>query len=306
MRRIPLYSQHYRFAVTEEYAGLGLIDFFAKRFSFKPREYWTCLLEDGDISVNNQGVDPHYILKTEDVIRTLRRDVQEPDVNDDYQILFDQDGVLVLNKPAPLPVHPAGRYYKNSLIHILGEKDPNIKFHTIHRLDTWTTGVLILATEPERARFIHIQVEKKKIQKAYGVLAQGDFGTEEFTIDQAVGRVDGAHRGVGPGITEAKESVTVFKPLVRNGDVTFLRAEPMTGRTNQIRVHIQAAGGHVLNDPLYSPAAGRRVPYMGLHCREMSFQIRPDQEPKRFEAPWPDHFLKYFSEDELKFEKQDK
>lgn len=299
LRHIPIYTQQYRFTISEEFKDKNIIDFFSERFSFKPREYWIRLLEEGDISVNNQGVDVDYILMDNDVVRTLRRDVQEPAVNADYKILFDDDGVLVIDKPAPLPVHPAGRYFKNSLLSILKENNPDIKFHTIHRLDSWTTGVLVLATNKERARVLHLQVEKKTVKKAYGVLAGGDFGEQEFTIDEAVGRVDGAFRGVGPEITEAKDSVTLFKPLIKKGDVTLLMAQPLTGRTNQIRVHVQAAGGYVLNDPLYSPRKSEIIPYMGLHCREMTFRLYPGEEAVTFKAPWPDHFLKYFSRTEL-------
>ncbi|MBF0106961.1 MAG: hypothetical protein HQM16_16735 [Deltaproteobacteria bacterium] len=295
LRHTKPYTQQFRFIVTREHAGLSLIDFYNRRFSFRSADYWVGLMCSGAITVNQQGVAPDYRLKQDDVIITRRDDVEEPDVADGYQILFEDKGLLVIDKPAPLPVHPAGRYYKNSLIYILREKFPEKKFHTIHRIDTWTTGVLVMATEDETARFLHMQVERQQIKKEYGVLAVGDFGESEFIIDEPVGRIDGAHRGTGPLITDPKESRTIFTPLAKKGAISFLKAEPLTGRTNQIRVHLKARGGHVLNDPLYAPSPQTAIPFMGLHCRRMTFRPAKDTDPVAFEAPWPGHFKKYFN-----------
>ncbi|MCP5464182.1 MAG: hypothetical protein H7A33_04065 [Deltaproteobacteria bacterium] len=207
------YTQQFRFEVFEAYIGLSVIDFFAQRFAFKSRDYWLRLIEEGKITVNRQGVDPNQILKANDLIHTVRDDVQEPPVNPDYKIIYDQDGVLVINKPAPLPVHPAGRFNKNTLLYLLREQHPDRKFHTIHRLDAHTSGVLIMATESQRARFLHLQMEKNQMQKVYGVIAKGDFGTETFVVDLPVGRVCRVKRGYGAGLEEGKDAKTEFTPL---------------------------------------------------------------------------------------------
>ncbi len=304
LRHISPYTQQYRFETTKEYAGKSVINFYVQRFGFKPREYWMEMIERGDILLNRQGVDADQILKLGDVLHTIRRDVEEPPVNDEICIIHEGDGVLVLNKQAPIPIHPSGRYFKNSLIHILREKIPDTVFHTIHRLDTWTTGVLVMATEATVARHLHLQVEKRQMKKIYGVLAVGDFGDKEFSVNIPVGRVDGAHRGTGPNITEAREALTIFTPLARKNNVTFLRAELITGRTNQIRVHVQAAGGAVLGDPLYTRPAGQggvdhSPDFMGLHCRSMELSPAPGKEPQKFVADWPLCYLEYFSKEEL-------
>lgn len=299
LRHTPPYSQQYRFIIPEQYVGQNIIDFFTNRFSFKPRDYWLQLLANQQISVNNQGVDQDYVLQRNDLLHTRRDDVTEPDVNADFKIIHDADGVFVINKPAPLPVHPVGRYYKNSLIYILDEIYPDRKFHTIHRIDVWTTGVLVMGSDPVVAKYLHRQVEKQRNKKIYAVLAKGDFGDNEFVADQAIGRVEGAHRGVGPDVLDPKQSKTIFTPLAKNGDVTLLRAEPVTGRTNQIRVHIQACGGHILNDPLYSPLPSEQQEFIGLHCRDMRFSLKYPDEPVSFKAEWPEHYRRFFSEDDL-------
>lgn len=281
---------------------MTLIEFYKQRFAFKDEMYWRHLIEIGDTSVNRQGVASDYVLKEKDLLHTVRRDVQEPDVNDHYKILHDQNGILVINKPAPLPVHPAGRFFKNSLTEILKEKFPDKTIHTIHRLDLWTTGVLLLATEEESAKFLHRQMEDGKIKKIYGVLARGDFGDKPFVIDRAIGRKNGAHRGFGDDIRESKPCVTEFIPLVKikrnNEDITFLEAKPLTGRTNQIRVHIQAAGGEILNDPLYSknPPKEEDIAFIGLHCREMRF-MEPSGKILQIQAEWPEGFRPYLQEE---------
>lgn len=299
MRHIPPYAQHYRFVVGPQNREERIIDYYTRRFSFKPREFWEAMMADGKITVNYGQVAANYVLKENDVIRTQRNDVQEPDVNAGYEILHDDRGVFVVNKPAPLPVHPAGRYFKNSLLHILREDFPDRAFHTIHRLDTWTTGVLVLATETERAKFLHRQVEDKSMSKVYGVMAVGDFGNKEFVVDVPTGRISGVQRGFGSDVREPKESVTRFTPLAKKDGLTLLRAEPVTGRTNQIRLHIKAAGGHILNDPLYAPNPTEDVPFMGLHCRSMSFYVEPGDQRTTFTAPWPGHYFTYFCQREL-------
>lgn len=300
LRHIPPYDFQYRFTVDRTFSGRTLIEFYTDRFGFKPREYWEDLIFRGESTVNEQDVIPTQILQTGDIVRTWRRDVTEPPVNDELEILCDTGGLFILNKRAPIPVHPSGRYFKNSLTTILRERFPGRAFHTIHRLDLWTTGVLLLATDERMAKILHGQVEKQKMKKAYGVLAVGNFGDKPFKIDVPVGRVQGAHRGYGEGITEARNCVTEFTPLLTNNQITFLKAEPLTGRTNQIRVHVKAAGGSILNDPLYSPNPPREdeIDFMGLHCRQMDFITGTDM-PFCAKANWPEGFLRYFSKDEL-------
>jgi len=297
IRHTPQYSNQYRLEIASEFSGMDVVGFFSERFSFKPRAYWQELIEKGQVTVNGQGVDPSDFLSEGDIVHTVRHDIIEPDVRIDYTVLCDEKGLFIINKPAPIPVHPSGRYFKNSLLTVLREDYPDKKFHTIHRLDTWTTGVLLLATNPEVARVLHLHVEKSEMKKSYAVMARGDFGSEDFIIDEAVGRVDGAHRGFGENITDAKDSITEFRPIASRDGVTLLRAIPITGRTNQIRVHIQAAGGEVLNDPLYSSEQKENQKYIGLHCVQMGFLI--DEEEMFFIAPFPEHFTKYFKNEEL-------
>lgn len=319
LRHAPPYDFQYRFKITGEFAGLTLAEFFTARFNFKTEGYWRDLIERGETTVNHEVLPCDHVLKKDDEVRTWRRDVVEPPVNGEIKVLYDKGGLFILDKKAPVPVHPSGRFFKNALTSILRETYPGRTFHTIHRLDLWTTGVLVLATDSAVAKSLHGQVKKRRMEKTYGVLAVGDFGTEPFTVDVAVGRKDGVTRGFGEGITEAKESVTKFTPLLTrplpqnaccdgtDGEerhkkrvLTFLKAEPVTGRTNQIRVHIRAAGGHVLNDPMYSPHPDpeEKIPFLGLHCRSMAF-ILPEGTPFSATAPWPPGFLNHFSAEDL-------
>jgi RluA family pseudouridine synthase len=265
--------------------------------------------------VNGVRAGPETVLAVTDLIATYRAEVTEPPVNDHIEILYEDDGLMILNKPAPLPVHPSGRFEKNSLISILRERagDPEKPFHPIYRLDAWTTGVFLMATESERARFLHRQVEKKRMKKTYAVLAVGNFGDAPFTVDAPIGRRSGGRRGVGAELEKSKPCVTRFTPLARarteggarpsDRPLTLLKAEPLTGRTNQIRIHIQHAGGYVLNDPLYSPMftpeAWEEIPFLGLHCREMGFALTPGHTDFHIRAPWPEGFRAHFQGQEM-------
>ncbi len=293
-RHTPPYSQTYRFIVTKAFVGLTLSDFFAKRFHFKPREHWDALILARDITLNRQGAQATDKLKLDDVIHTSRHDVTEPDVRCDYEFLAQQNDVWIINKPAPLPVHPSGRFYKNSLTSILKEDFPNLTFHTIHRLDLWTTGVLVIATEARSAKWLHHQMEHKTVNKIYGVLAKGDFGTASFCVDEVIGRDAHGERTFGEAVVDPKSSQTIFTPLAVNNDITLLKAELITGRTNQIRLHIKAKGGYVVGDPLHDPNANENVSFMGLHCRSMTLSTQYGMPQEKFEAPWPEHFINLF------------
>lgn len=306
LRTIPPYDYQYRFAVTREFVGLTLLDFFCRRFNFKTREYWMDLIARGDATVNEVAAAATTTLAIDDVVHSWRRDIVEPPVNDAIEVLVDADGWFVVNKPAPLPVHPSGRYWHNSLTSILRNRYPEKKFHTLHRLDLWTTGILVLATDATLARHLHREVSAQNAGKAYGVLAIGDFGNAPFTVNEPIGRPGfGIKREFGRHIPGAKECATRFTPLrtltISQGErgadnqLTLLKAEPLTGRTNQIRVHVRAAGGHVLNDPLYAdiPADPEQIDFIGLHCREMRFTM-PAGGEKSFTAPWPEGFRRYF------------
>lgn len=301
MRHTPAYQYQYRFIITEPFYGMSLIDFYTRRFTFKTREYWLHLINTQLVSVNSLPVSPDYILQKNDVLRTIRPDVQEPDVNDELDIIYNQNGIFVLNKRAPIAVHPCGRYFKNSLTSILKENFPDQTFHTIHRLDVWTTGVLIFATSAEQAQELHAQIDKKQMLKFYAVLAKGDF-PDVFSINEPIGRAENGHRGVGENIRDAKDCLTEFQTLSRKNGVSLLKANPITGRTNQIRVHVLAAGGEVLNDPIYTKSFDGKVndnpPFLGLHCREMTCK-NADKQPLTFKADWPEHFTHYFDKKEL-------
>lgn len=302
-RQPPPYDHQYRFEVKDEFIGYNILSLYNERFAFKPESYWLDLIQKNDITVNHQGIDENYILKKDDVIRTIRRDIIEPKVNEAYEILFQQNGILILNKPAPLPVHPSGRFFKNTLTSILKEDLQLETIHTIHRLDLWTTGVLILATEKEAAKSLHLQVENQNMGKSYGVLAKGNFPDKPFEVNVPIGRVRGVRREAGNHIPKAKESKTVFFPICRKDDLTLLKAIPVTGRTNQIRAHIHYSKGFILNDPLYSPTPidEENIDFMGLHCREMTFMI-DENTRKSVLAPWPDGFHQIFGSNLDKFE----
>lgn len=298
-RRTEPYDQQFLFVVTPDFAGKTLLEFYTTKFKYKTPEYWHSLITQGLVNLNHLPTFPDTVLAIGDEIRTKRLDVTEPDVNAHIEILYERNGLFVLNKKAPMPVHPSGRYFKNSLTTVLRELYPEKSFHTIHRLDKWTTGVLILATDSKVARHMHLQVEKQRIEKTYGVLGVGAFPEKTFLVDESIGRIDGVYRGTGDLVRNPKSSQTKFcivhsHPTQNN--LHLLKANPITGRTNQIRVHMQTAGGYVLHDPLYSPAQqadDTMIPFLGLHCRSMTFLL-PDGKPTTIQAPWPTEFLKLF------------
>lgn len=325
LRHTPPYDKTYMTTIDAEFAGTTVLDFYTRRFRFMTREQWADVIASGVATVNGLPTLADQILCPNDLICTRRTGVIEPPVNDRLEVLHDENGLFVINKPAPLPVHPSGRYWKNTLTEILKERDPARHYHPIYRLDSWTTGVLVMATNPEAARILHRQVVRQQMKKTYAVLAcnldlhrivlrptsfvphpTSLVPRPTFFVDAPIGRIPGGVRSTRLDATDLKAACTEFTVLAQNGDVTLLKAVPITGRTNQIRVHLQHVGAHVLGDPLYGPAHPNIRTYapthdfMALHCREMCFEW-PPANPCILRAPWPEGFLRHFDLQQLDY-----
>ncbi|KAF3426946.1 hypothetical protein E2986_03356 [Frieseomelitta varia] len=163
---------------------------------------------------------------------------------------MDED-VVVVNKPASIPVHPCGRYRHNTVVFILA-KEYNLKnLRTIHRLDRLTSGILLFGRTPKKARQMEHQIRNRQVHKQYVCRVEGEFPEEEVVCSEPI-EVVSYKIGVCKVSEKGKDCVTRFKRLSYNGKSSVVLCKPQTGRMHQIRVHLQYLGYPVVNDPLYN------------------------------------------------------
>jgi RluA family pseudouridine synthase len=220
----------------------------------------------------------------------------EPDVNANIRILHEDESIIVVQKPAPLPLHPSGRFNRNTLQSILHTVYHPQKPRPAHRLDANTTGLVVFTRTQHFARRLQPQFAEGKVEKRYLVRVQGHPMSDTFSCDAPISTEPGE---VGNREVDEKDGLpsrTEFTTLHRFADGTaLLEARPLTGRTNQIRVHLWELGFPVCGDQVYLPA--RQIgttqtlslndPPLCLHAWRLSFIHPLTQQFVTFDAERP-------------------
>src|SRR3569833_548542 len=276
LRRVEPYYFTYNTYVKERWRDRTLVEVFQSEFRDRPVEYYREAMEAGTVSVNGKTVGPEHVLKNGELIsHTLHR--HEPPVTAaPVGILHEDDDMLVINKPAGVPVHPAGRYFYNSVVEILrSERDSGFKAYPCNRLDRLTSGIMFMAKDPLAADRLGVQIK----QRLVGKFPDGEIACDQpiLSISPKLGlnRVRANGRSArtvfqrlayyGPGDDEGDEDTgaevapavtapasTDGRPWAKKKGYSIVRCLPVTGRTHQIRVHLQFLGHPIQNDPIYA------------------------------------------------------
>ncbi|CAG8607977.1 3120_t:CDS:2 [Cetraspora pellucida] len=224
----PYYYEHRTFA-KGRWLGRKILDIFSTEFRDRSREYYTYAIEEGLITINTKKVTPETIVKNQDLIGHRLHRHEPPVTADPIKILCVEDDYIVINKPSSIPVHPSGR------------------------LDRLTSGIMILSSKKEKAREFEQQMKNHKIQKEYIGRVLGEFPEEKITCDKPIKIV--SHKlGLNVVHEYGKPCTTIFERVSYNGRTSIVKCKPITGRTHQIRVHLQYLGHPIANDPLYANA----------------------------------------------------
>ncbi len=280
--------------VPIEWNGATLLDFLSGILKHVLRSEWEMRCQEGQLlNAKGEPVEVGHRVEAGARYFVLQSGIVEPDVDSGIRIVYEDEAILVLNKPAPLPVHPSGRFNRNTLQFILHQVYHPQKPRAAHRLDANTSGLIVYTRTRHFAGILQPQFERGDVQKIYLAKVVGHPAWDHQICDAAISEEAGeiGMREIDP---EAGLSArTEFEVLARHDDGTaLLRARLLTGRTNQIRLHLWHLGFPVSGDPVYREGRNAdatqtlRVddPPMGLHAWKLSFVHPVTGKRMHFEA----------------------
>ncbi|MBI1840156.1 MAG: RluA family pseudouridine synthase [Verrucomicrobia bacterium] len=283
--------------IPQRMDGRTLLDVVCAAVSHVPRSEWEREFSAGLlVNASDAAVGAGHIVRAGERYRHKIPGVIEPDVAGDVRILHEDEALLVVSKPAPLPMHAGGRFHRNTLQHIL-----NTIYHPetprpAHRLDANTTGIVLVARSQLFAGRLQTQFARGLVKKRYLVRAQGHPPSDIFSCDAPISSQSGRLGSRQVDFQSGLAARTEFHAIRRSGDgATLLEARPITGRTNQIRVHLWHLGYPVCGDPAYLPGGKlgdtQTLPVnaapLCLHAWRIAFTHPMTQEAIEFTAPPP-------------------
>ena len=258
------------------------------------------MIKNKQILVNNKETKNSYILKNGDIITSeeyVEEEMKAVPEKMDLDIVYEDEDVIVVNKKNGMVVHPAvgnkhgtlvnGLLYHSKLSDINGEFRPGI----VHRIDAYTTGLLVIAKNNEAHLSLAKQLEEKTTTRKYIALVHGIVNTDTGTIDAPIGRDANDRKKMAVTDVNAKNAVTHFKVLERYKNTTLIELQLETGRTHQIRVHMNYIGYPVVNDPVY----GKRKLFddtgQCLHAKTLGFIHPRTGKYMEFTSELPECFI---------------
>ena len=289
--------------VTEEMEGNRIDKFLSEQFSDLTRSYIQKLLKSNSILVNNTPVKASYKTTENDIITIDIPESITPEIipeNIPIDVVYEDSDVILINKPKGMVVHPATGHYTGTLVNALmyhckddlsginGVMRPGI----VHRIDMDTTGILIVCKNDFSHNCIANQLKEHSIHRKYYAIVHGNLKIDEGTIDAPIGRHPVERKKMAI-VSNGKHAVTHYKVIERFGNFTWVECQLETGRTHQIRVHMQSIGHPLLGDMVYGPS---KCPFhlqgQTLHAYTLGFIHPRRNEFLSFEVPLPQYFEK--------------
>uniref|UniRef100_UPI0037E92E11 pseudouridylate synthase RPUSD2 n=1 Tax=Semicossyphus pulcher TaxID=241346 RepID=UPI0037E92E11 len=255
LRKVRPYYFDFKTYCKGRWIGKSLLEVFESEFRAESVEYYQRACKEGRIRLNETPVeDLSVVLRNNDHMKNTVHRHEPPVVGTALEVLADDGEVLVVDKPASIPVHPCGRFRHNTVIFILGKERGISELHTVHRLDRLTSGVLLFARTLETSKKLDKLVRDRQLEKEYVCRVEGEFPEGELVCEEPI-LVVSFKIGLCRVDPKGKECRTIFQRLSFNGETSVVRCLPLTGRTHQIRVHLQYLGFPILNDPIYGSSA---------------------------------------------------
>lgn len=260
------------------------------------------MIDSGDITVNDKEIKSSYTLKLDDEIVINDEYSEEVDIvpeNIPLDIVYEDDYLLVVNKPSGMVVHPAAGNYSKTLVNALmyhcnnnlSSINGSVRPGIVHRIDKDTSGLLVVAKNDEVHEDLAKQISEKTVTRKYVALVSGVINEDTATIDAPIGRDVNNRKKQAVTDVNAKDAITHFRVLERLKNATFIECKLETGRTHQIRVHLEYIGHSVVNDPLYGRRKMDDIEFgQMLHAKVLGFVHPVTKQYLEFTAEVPDKF----------------
>ncbi len=288
--------------VTAEEAGVRIDKLLSDRISSITRSHIQKLIEGGDVNVSGLSVKANYKVKAGEEIIVTIPEVDETEILPEdipINIVYEDNDMLVVDKPQGMVVHPAVGNYTGTLVNALmyrcadtlsginGEKRPGI----LHRIDKDTSGLLMVAKNDAAHIGLSEQIKEHSLTRAYKALVHGGFSADTGTIDAPIGRDLNDRKKMTITDRNSREAVTHYRVLERLGKYTFIECVLETGRTHQIRVHMSHNGHPIVGDKTYGVKKDEfKLEGQLLHAYKIGFIHPVTSEYMEFQSPLPDYF----------------
>jgi 23S rRNA pseudouridine1911/1915/1917 synthase len=302
-----------RINYTAEEAKSERLDSFVSSKSGLSRSYIQRLIRYGFVVVNSQRVKASYKIKTGDLIElTIPDEPEETVMPEDIplDVIWEDENIIVVNKPAGMVVHPSAGHKSGTLINALISRCERLasigaplRPGVVHRLDKDTSGIIMFAKDDVSYLNLQRQFKDRKVEKHYLALLYGNLRKDHGEIRQPIGRAVSDRKRISTRTRHGKEAITQFGIIERYKSATLVDVKIITGRTHQIRVHFAASGYPVLGDRAYgkkiSIKAGKKIINFNrqmLHAYSLKFKHPVSGEYLQLKAPIPEDMKRAIEE----------
>jgi len=286
----------------ETYMDERLDKFLSAMLPEQSRSYLQKIIKDGNVLVNGEPKKSSYRLEDGDEVTADLPELKSPDIepeNIPLDILYEDDSILMVNKPKGMVVHPSAGHYTGTLVNavlwhcqgqlsgINGVSRPGI----VHRIDKDTTGVLVVCKNDAAHNVVAAQLKEHSITRKYRAIVHGVIKEDEGTVDAPIGRHPTERKKMASGVKNGKRAVTHYRVLERFQGYTYVECQLETGRTHQIRVHMASIHHPLLGDTVYGPAKDtHHLEGQTLHAMVLGLIHPVTGEYLEVEAPLPEYF----------------
>ena len=286
----------------ETYMDERLDKFLSAMLPDQSRSYLQKIIKDGNVLVNGEPKKSSYRLEDGDEVTADLPELKSPDIepeNIPLDILYEDDSILMVNKPKGMVVHPSAGHYTGTLVNavlwhcqgqlsgINGVSRPGI----VHRIDKDTTGVLVVCKNDAAHNAVAAQLKEHSITRKYRAIVHGVIKEDEGTVDAPIGRHPTERKKMASGVKNGKRAVNHYRVLERFQGYTYVECQLETGRTHQIRVHMASIHHPLLGDTVYGPAKdSHHLEGQTLHAMVLGLIHPVTGEYLEVEAPLPEYF----------------